>query len=194
MKFNTKLVATLMLAIYWLSMGMESFDSEWQAYKNAAIEYDIIIFIAIAGAIFVTIASPFLLLWSAIKRDTVSSGLAVIIMLASTSIYVFSWQIKSIEMETKAYLFYLMPQLCQQPQHEVDGVLVCYRYINQGGIDGAEAIVFDPGHEMSLPPNQWPAHIVNLFFNAASAADSKYCAIRKTRQIVNDVYWVSNDC
>lgn len=103
------------------------------------------------------------------------------------------------EMNIKAHLFSAYPELCPCQPRAGQRTYICYKYSDNDGIAGFyELLIVNPGDEMSLPPSQWPEEVKQAFaldfpFEKQPIPDDD-CRFRKTKNMGNHIYWVSDDC
>lgn len=168
---------------------------EYRAYKDSVIDFGVLEFFGGLLLIFVLIASFVAFVRLAFKRAFAPALIYAFIVLWHL-MYIFTIphvHILSFVMETKARIFAAYPNLCQTPIVPGQRVSICYSY-NVNDIGGeSEQIYFNPGDELSLPPRQWPDDIKRIFNILVINSEDELCALRKTRRIVDHVYWMSGD-
>jgi len=172
---------------------------EWLAYRYGEIMH-FLFFEGVLHAI-IFLASLVALIRMAVKRAF--KPLLIYAFIVSISVVILTSpfhnrRLPLISMDMKARIFAAYPQLCQTPPSPTQRVSICYRYmVNEIGGE-YERIVFNPGNEMSQPPQQWPDDIRLRLSNAPvpdPAEDPGFlCMFRKTKRIADGVYRVSIDC
>lgn len=167
-------------------------DFEIEAYVYGEVWGSMIFDLIMMGIVVVYCASIFLFFFSATKRKLANAMIYLAILLLPLPIYWSQRVVQSSFMIGKAYLFHFAPQLCQDHKKGPHGYFVCYQYEVEGGKYGGDAIVFDPDRQMSLPPETWPAYMIQPFYDPRFVKeDGNYCSVRDTKRIIADVYWVS---
>ena len=162
---------------------------EWAAYKFGVVE-DIFLFFEGLLYFSVFITSFVVAVKLAIKRAFAPALIYTFIAFIAPFIQISP----SLNMEMKARIFAAYPNLCQTPIVPGQRVSICYGYsVPMTGGDN-EHIYFNPGDEMSLPPRQWPEDIKRMFNILVINSEDDLCGVRKTRHIVDHVYWMSYDC
>lgn len=161
---------------------------EWKTYKYSLINFEILDFFVGGGFVIALIASVIASVRSALSR-AFAPALIYIFIIIATFIHP-----RSLDMKVKAHIFAAYPSLCQTPIVPGQRVSECYSYnVNDIGGEG-ESIYFNPGDELSLPPRQWPDDIKRYFNIRDVNAEIDICRVRKTKHIVDHVYWMSYDC
>lgn len=169
---------------------------EWQAYKSGVV--GMLLFFQAFFFISASFASFIVFVRLVIKRAFAPA--LVFAFIASTVIVISASASNrlSFDMQMKARIFAAYPNLCQTPIVSGQRVSICYKYsVNDIGGE-FEQIYFNPGDEMSLPPRQWPVDIKREFLGVRATrenlSEDELCGLRKTRRIVNHVYWIHYDC
>jgi hypothetical protein len=191
----------------WITLGAYVFIRiflaawfEYRAYKDSVINFGVLEFFGALLLTFVLIASFVTFVRLAFKRAFAPALIYAFIVLWHL-MYLFTLphvHIRSFVMETKAHIFAAYPNLCQTPIVPGKRVSICYKYsVNETGGE-YEQIYFNPGDEMSLPPRQWPVDIKREFLGVRATREDLFeeelCGLRKTRRIVDHVYWIDYDC
>jgi hypothetical protein len=143
--------------------------------------------------IFASIASLIVFVKLAIKRAFVPALIyAFIASTVPVGVATHSNRL-AFDMQMKARIFAAYPSLCQTPIVQGQRISICYAYSIEDTGGEHEHIYFNPGDEMSLPPMQWPVDLKQMF--GIKFGDEIYlCGVRKTKHIIDHVYWMSDDC
>lgn len=181
------------LRIYVLTYLFFATCFEWSAYHWGRIE-DIVLF---PQGIFYWVAlitGTIACVKSLVKR---AFAPALIYALIASSVLILGFTYYSrlaFSMELKARIFAAYPNLCQTPIVPNQSVSLCYAYSIEMVLGESEAIYFNPKDEMSLPPRQWPDDLKREFGIKDINSEGYLCSVRKTKRIVDHVYWMSDDC
>jgi hypothetical protein len=166
---------------------------EWSAYKSGVVE-DVILLPRALFYCSAFIAGLVIFIRLALKRAFAPALIYASIAGSVIVLSAFASNKLSFDMQMKARIFAAYPDLCQTPVGPGQRVSICYAYsIESTGGEG-EQVYFNPGDELSLPPNQWPDYIKRFFNIRDINAEYELCGVRKTKRIIDHVYWMSYDC
>ncbi len=101
-----------------------------------------------------------------------------------------------IDLTAKAYFFSTYPEMCPEGHPEPGyRIFLCYKYWDS---HSREALVLNPGDEMAVRSKDWPEGIRRALLDRGQPGlpitEVDECFIRKTKQLVSHIYWVSDDC
>ncbi len=184
----------------WMALGAYIFMYlffvacfEWMAYKHGVVESIILLPLSFFYII-AFIASLIVFIKLALKRAFVPALIYAFIATTVPIGVATSSDRVAFYMQMKARIFAAYPSLCQTPIVQGQRISICYDYsiTDTGGEE--EQIYFNPGDELSLPPRQWPEDVKRMFNILVINSEDDLCGVRKTKHIIDHVYWMSYDC